>query len=229
METTQRGTGRRPSGADAVPSQRDRIGQGLVRLRCIRLLVHVGQPRDAGHVLQLHGVRLGHERLPIAAILVTAVAMTFLAITYAGLVAVMPPAATTYGRAASSTALRARSPAPRDRHRGVPGRWRARPGQHDRACAWPRRRRGGWRARAVARRDRVRARGHRLVADPRPLGTDLRRDPQPSVRPAVAALLGITDLGILGGQSGVFIVSLIVIALVTGSWRWAWRATAFSA
>ena len=32
----------------------------------------------------------------------------------------------------------------------------------------------------------------------------------------VAALLGITDLGILGGQSGVFIASLIVIALVTG-------------
>jgi APA family basic amino acid/polyamine antiporter len=32
----------------------------------------------------------------------------------------------------------------------------------------------------------------------------------------VAALLGIQDLGILGGQSGVFIVSLIVIALVTG-------------
>ncbi len=32
----------------------------------------------------------------------------------------------------------------------------------------------------------------------------------------LAALAGITDLGILGGQSGVFIVSLIVIALVTG-------------
>src|SRR6185312_15635349 len=32
----------------------------------------------------------------------------------------------------------------------------------------------------------------------------------------VAALAGITDLGILGGQSGVFIVSLIVIAVVTG-------------
>jgi basic amino acid/polyamine antiporter, APA family len=32
----------------------------------------------------------------------------------------------------------------------------------------------------------------------------------------VAALLGVTDLGILGGPSGVFIVSLIVIALVTG-------------
>ena len=32
----------------------------------------------------------------------------------------------------------------------------------------------------------------------------------------LAALAGIEDLGILGGQSGVFIVSLIVIALVTG-------------
>ena len=123
---------------------------------------------------------------PIAAILVTAVAMTFLAITYAGLVAVMPRAGGDYvwqsrildgppGAVAGAAVI------------GIGAYLVGGALGLDNTIALVLGLGGavgGWRARAVARRDRLRARGHRLVADPRPVGADLRRDPQPAVRPA---------------------------------------------
>jgi amino acid transporter len=155
---------------------------------------------------------------PIAAILVTAVAMTFLAITYAGLVAVMPRAggdyvwqsrildgppgaiagAVTIGIAAylvggalglDNTIALVLGLAGLVAG-GALGLWRGGIGFVLAATGW-------W----------------LILALWAPIyGAILNLQ---LVQP-VAALLGITDLGILGGQSGVFIVSLIVIALVTG-------------
>ena len=45
-------------GTIAVPQERDRPGQGLVGVRRVHVLVHVGQPGHAGHVLQPGGLRL---------------------------------------------------------------------------------------------------------------------------------------------------------------------------
>ena len=87
----------RASDPGALPEERDRPRQGLVRLRRVRLLVHVGQPRHARHVLQPGRVRLRarpHRRS--LSILLSAVAVTFLAIAYAGLIAVMPRAGGDY-------------------------------------------------------------------------------------------------------------------------------------
>ena len=155
---------------------------------------------------------------PIAAILVTAVAMTFLAITYAGLVAVMPRAggdyvwqsrildgppgavagAVTIGIGAGLVAGAVGLSGPVQLGVGIVGAiagaalgmWRGGIGFILAATGW-------W----------------LILALWAPIyGAILNLQ---FVQP-VAALLGITDLGPLAGQSGVFIVSLIVIALVTG-------------
>ena len=155
---------------------------------------------------------------PIAAIVLTAVAMTFLAITYAGLVAVMPRAGGDYvwqsrildgppGAVAGAVTIGIGSylvagAVGMDSTVAIVlgivgaiagaalGLWRGGIGFVLSATGW-------W----------------LILALWAPIyGAILNVE---FVQP-VAALLGITDLGILGGQSGVFIVSLIVIALVTG-------------
>ena len=51
-------------GPITVPQERDGPRQGLVGVRRVHVLVHVGQPRHAGHVLQPGGVRLRPRREP---------------------------------------------------------------------------------------------------------------------------------------------------------------------
>ena len=155
---------------------------------------------------------------PVAAILVTALAMTFLAITYAGLVAVMPRAGGDYvwqsrildgppGAIAGAVtigigAYLVGGALGLDNTialvlglggviaGGALGLWRGGIGFVLAATGW-------W----------------LILALWAPIyGAILNLQ---FVQP-VAALLGITDLGPLAGQSGVFIVSLIVIAIVTG-------------
>ena len=67
----------------AVPPQRDRPGQGLVDIRRLHLLVHVGEPGHARPVRHVVRVLVPSGQL-LSAVILTGVLVTFLIVVYAG-------------------------------------------------------------------------------------------------------------------------------------------------
>ena len=178
------------SGTGTAPSLFLRNATGLVKgwsgFDAFTLLVHVGEPRHAGHVLQPGGVRLRAHGEPDP-------------VDRPGGDRGDVPGGRLLGPDRGDAARRRRlhlaEPRPRrdprrpDRRRGRRGRrLPRRPGDRPRSDAGAR---DGRRRRDRRRRDRLPQRRHRvrpgrqrLVVHPRDVGADLRRDPQHRVLPA---------------------------------------------
>ena len=120
------------SGSTAAPSlflqERHGPGQGLVRVRRVHLLVHVGEPRHARACSTAsRSSPTCPERTRSSSIVLAAIAVTFLAVAYAG---------PDRRDAARRRRLRLAEPRPR-RH---PGHRRRRASSAPSPCTWSRRR-----------------------------------------------------------------------------------------
>ena len=158
----------------------------------------------------------------LSALLLSGIVMTFLCVTYAGLIAVMPRAGGDYvwqtrildgvpgtllgAIVGGVDGLPCRPGASGSRRRRGIARWRA----------WCRRR---WRARLEARRDRLRPVRHRLVVHPRAVGADLRLHPEDRGRPAPGRPDGLdrTARPSSSSNNGTFAVSLFTIIIASGA------------